>query len=95
MQLALTLGMGKFYKHLELYGLTEKTGVDYPAESPSIVSDPDTIGPVEFAEMGFGQAIAITPMQLIIKVTFADVAGVDEAKEELQTTTSPRRTPAW
>ena len=65
MQLALTLGMDKFYKHLELYGLTEKTGVDYPAESPSIVSDPDTIGPVELAEMGFGQAIAITPMQLI------------------------------
>lgn len=65
MQLALDLGTERYYKYLRLYGLTQASGVDYPGEAEPIISDPDQIGPVELASMGFGQSLAITPLQLL------------------------------
>lgn len=76
MQLALNMGKDTFYKHLELFGITEKTGIDYPGESNPIVTDLEKVGPLELASMGFGQGIAITQMQLITAVSSIGNDGV-------------------
>ena len=76
MQLALNMGKNTFYKHLKLFGMTEKTGIDYPGESNPIVTDEGNVGPLELASMGFGQGIAITPMQLITAVSAIGNDGV-------------------
>lgn len=68
-QMALDLGYDNFYKYIDLYGLDERTGVDYPGEGFPIVQNKDDIGPVELATMGFGHGIAITPMQLITAIS--------------------------
>lgn len=75
-RLALNLGYDKFYKYIELYGLNDITGVDFPGESLPIVQDKDLIGPVELATMGFGQGIAITPIQLITAISAIGNDGV-------------------
>jgi stage V sporulation protein D (sporulation-specific penicillin-binding protein) len=38
--------------------------VDLPGEAAGIVMNPSTVGPVELANMGFGQGVAVTPIQL-------------------------------
>ena len=69
MQMALNLGLDRYYKYLELFGLMEPTGIDYPAETWPIIYDKDDIASVELATMGFGQGIAISPIQLITAVS--------------------------
>ena len=67
-QLALNLGYDNYFKYIDLYGLDDITGIDYPAEGYPIIQSKEDIGPVELATMGFGQGIAITPIQLITAV---------------------------
>ena len=67
-QMALNLGYDNFYKYIDLYGLNKRTGIDYPGEGYPIVQNEDDIGPVELATMGYGQGIAITPIQLITAI---------------------------
>ncbi len=59
------LGKENFYKYLELYGITEKTGIDYPGETSSITYALDDVGPVELATIGYGQGLSLTPVQLL------------------------------
>ncbi len=68
-ELALKMGYDVYYEYISKYGLLSKTGIDYPAESMSIVVPIEYAGPVELATMGFGQGIAITPMQLITAIS--------------------------
>ena len=67
-QMALNLGYDNYYKYIDLYGLDGRTGIDYPAEGYPIVQNKDDIGPVELATMGYGQGIAVTPIQLITAI---------------------------
>lgn len=62
------LGATAFYKYLNLYGINEKTGVDYPGETSSIMYNLDDVGPVELATIGYGQSISLTPIQLLTAV---------------------------
>lgn len=62
------LGKRNFYKYIKLYGITDKTGIDYPGESNSIVQNVDNIHAVELANIGFGQGISVTPIQLLTAV---------------------------
>lgn len=59
------LGKNNFYKYINLYGINERTGIDYPGEANSIVQGIDTIHSVELATIGFGQGISLTPIQLL------------------------------
>ena len=67
-QIVARLGREDFYKYLELYGLGQVTGVDYPGETGSIMYALEDVGPVELATMGYGQSISITPIQLLTAV---------------------------
>lgn len=68
-ELALRLGIDKYYQYLELFGIKDKTGIDYPGEGYAILQNKETAGPVGLATMGYGQGIAVTPIQLVTAVS--------------------------
>lgn len=68
MQLALRMGKATYYDYLNMFGITQTTGIDLPGESYAIIQDKDSIGPVELATMSYGQGIAVTPIQLVTAV---------------------------
>ena len=61
---ALRLGVEKYYSYFEKFGLLEKTGIDLPGEAGTIMHKEENIGQVELATIAFGQSFQITPMQL-------------------------------
>lgn len=63
--LAVKLGAKTFTSYLEAFGLTEKTGIDYPGEGTGLMHRVNKLGPVELATTGFGQGISVTPIQLV------------------------------
>ena len=68
-QLATKIGIEKFYSYLGTFGITGTTGIDFPGEGTAILQDEDTAGPVGLATIGFGQGVAVTPIQLITAVS--------------------------
>ena len=68
-QLAQRMGLDKYYEGLELFGLTDKTGIDFPGEGSNILQKKDTAGPVGLATMSYGQGIAVTPINLLTAVS--------------------------
>ncbi len=71
MELAERIGVERMYSYFEKFGLTRKTGIDYLGETSSIMLKKDQVKLVDAARIGFGQAIAITPMQLIVATAAA------------------------
>ncbi|MBQ0017473.1 MAG: PASTA domain-containing protein [Clostridiales bacterium] len=63
--LSLRMGEDRMYSYFEKYGFGSITNVDFPGESAGILMDRDNTQKVDLARMGFGQAIAVTPLQLI------------------------------
>lgn len=63
--LALKLGADKMYERFGIYGLGSPLGVDFAGESDGILMNKASAKTVDVARMGFGQAIAVTPLQLI------------------------------
>lgn len=63
--LALRLGKDKLYKSFETYGLGNQLGVDFMGEAGGILMNKEKAKTVDLARMGFGQAIAVSPIQLI------------------------------
>lgn len=68
MDLALRLGVDKFYSYMEKFGIGQKTGVDIAGESSGMLMAKTSVKNVDLARMGFGHAIAMTPMQLMTAV---------------------------
>lgn len=73
-ELAERIGVERMYSYFEKFGLMAKTGIDFTGETSSIMIKQSNVKPVDAARIGFGQAIAITPMQLIT-ATAATVNG--------------------
>ena len=68
-QLATKVGIDKFYEHLGTFGITGTTGIDFPGETTAILQSKENAGPVGLATVGFGQGIAVTPIQLITAIS--------------------------
>ena len=64
-ELGLRLGVERFYDYMERFGIGSATGVDIPGESSGIVIDESVVGRVDLARIGFGQSVAVTPIQLL------------------------------
>lgn len=62
--LALRLGVEKYYEYLNLFGIGEKTGVDIFSESSGIVMPKNQVRTVDLARIGFGHAVAVTELQM-------------------------------
>lgn len=75
-QLALKMGKETYYDYLNMFGITDKTGIDLPGESLALVQNKNVIGPVELSTMAYGQGIAVTPIQLASAVSSIGNNGV-------------------
>ncbi len=69
MTLATKIGISKFYDYLDTFGITGTTGIDFPSEGTAILQGEDSAGPVGLATIGFGQGVAVTPIQLVTAVS--------------------------
>lgn len=65
MDLALRLGVDKFYEYMKKFGLGQKTGIDISGEASGMLMDKSSVKNVDLARMGFGHAVALTPIQLL------------------------------
>lgn len=64
-ELALRMGTEKFYEYLDKFGIGSPTGVDISGEASGIVISSSSAKTGDLARMGFGQSIAVTPVQLL------------------------------
>jgi stage V sporulation protein D (sporulation-specific penicillin-binding protein) len=64
MQIIQKMGYDKFYQYLELFGMTDKTGIDFPGEAAPLIQDKQISGPVGLATMSFGMGLNITPVEM-------------------------------
>jgi len=69
MQLALRIGVDKFYEYIKSFGIGQKTGVAISGESSGIMLSKKLVTNVDLARIGFGHAVAVTPMQLLTTVS--------------------------
>lgn len=65
----LRLGVDRYYRYFEQFGLKKKTGIDLPGEAGTIMHKKENMGPVELATVSFGQSFQITPIQLATTVS--------------------------
>ncbi|MBC8143245.1 MAG: penicillin-binding protein 2, partial [Armatimonadetes bacterium] len=63
-QLALRLGKQKLHDYETAFGFGAKTGAGLPGESSGMLSDAAKWSNIQTANIGFGQGIAVTPLQL-------------------------------
>ena len=61
---ALTAGKDTMYDYFDKFGLGQKTGIDFYGESAGMLIARDSVKNVDLARIGFGQAVAVTPLQL-------------------------------
>ena len=64
-EMGLRLGTDRFYDYLEAFGIGSATGVDIPGEASGIVISRGAVKRVDLARIGFGQSVAVTPVQLL------------------------------
>ena len=69
MDLAMRLGVDRFYNYMKNFGLGSKTGIDVSGEQSGIMMPKNNVKKVDLARMGFGHAIALTPIQLLTAVS--------------------------
>lgn len=63
--LALRMGRDVFYDYLVDFGIGQKTGVDLSGESAGQLIAEKYVKNVDLARIGFGQSVAVTPIQLL------------------------------
>ena len=64
-ELALRLGTERMYQYLHAFGLGNKTNVDLQGEGSGILIPVQSVKNVDLARIGFGQSVAVTPIQMI------------------------------
>lgn len=65
MDLALAMGTDTFYSYLDSFGIGKKTGIDISGEGAGLLIKQEQVKNVDLARIGFGQAVAVTPIELI------------------------------
>jgi cell division protein FtsI (penicillin-binding protein 3) len=65
-KIALTLGSERYYDGLRAFGIGSRTGIDLPGEASGLLSKPARWKEIDLANHGFGQGVAVTPIQLAV-----------------------------
>lgn len=68
MELANRIGLEKFYEYMEAFGIVSGYNLDFPGEGKGVLMPKAIVTDSDFLRMGFGQSIAITPLQLVTVV---------------------------
>ena len=71
MTLAQRMGVETFYSYLKKFGLGSTTNVQIASESNGILMNSKFVKNVDLARIGFGQAVAVTPLQLLTAISCA------------------------
>lgn len=74
--IALSLGKNTFYDYLSKFGFGKTTGVDITGEQAGILVPQKAVTNGDLARIGFGQSVAVTPLQLINAVSCAVNGGL-------------------
>ncbi len=69
MDIATKVGTTTMYSYLRKFGINEKTGVDLVGEGKGIMLNESIVKNVDLARIGFGQAVAVTPIGLCSAVS--------------------------
>ena len=69
MDLGLRLGKEKLYSYLKKFGIGQKTQIDFNGESSGIMMKQEVVKNVDLARISFGQAIAVTPLQMLMGIS--------------------------
>jgi cell division protein FtsI (penicillin-binding protein 3) len=62
---ALKLGADRMHRWARRFGFGERTGIEIPGESPGMLSPPGRWPDIQVANIGFGQGVSVTPLQLL------------------------------
>ncbi|HYL60109.1 MAG TPA: penicillin-binding transpeptidase domain-containing protein [Candidatus Acidoferrales bacterium] len=65
-KIALTLGSERFHDGLRAFGIGSRTGIDLPGEAAGMLSKATGWKEIDLANHGFGQGVAVTPIQLAV-----------------------------
>lgn len=76
-KVAQKLGRNSFFDSLSAFGLTRSPGTGLPGEWGGRVSKPESWSEMRFANMSFGQGIAISPLQLTRSIAILGNDGTD------------------
>ena len=68
MDLIEKIGLKKFYGYLDKLGYTDSIGIDFPGEVSAVLMPQSLVTAPDLARMGFGQTIAISPVQMAVGV---------------------------
>lgn len=63
-KIGLKLGVKGLYDSFAAFGLTEKTGIDFPGEATGWLPPPDQWSSSSIGNIPFGQGVSVTPLQL-------------------------------
>lgn len=63
-KLGLALGPERLYEYFRRFGLTERTGVDFPGEAQANLPSPERWSRSSIGNIPFGQGLAVSPLQL-------------------------------
>ncbi len=74
--LAIDIGASRLYHFYNLFHLDRPTGVDLPGETAGLIPPENQATNLDLGEMGFGQTIAISPIQLAAAVAAVANGGV-------------------
>ncbi|MGE5583683.1 MAG: penicillin-binding transpeptidase domain-containing protein [Bacillota bacterium] len=66
--IALKLGKATLYKYIQAFGFGQITGADFPGESAGRLRPLEKVKNVELANIGFGQGLSVTPIQMAMGV---------------------------
>ena len=69
--IALALGKEKYYDYVNSFGYGKVTGIDLPGEAQGMVIPKQAVKNADLARISFGQAIACTPLQLLMATSSA------------------------
>lgn len=62
---ALRLGAKRMHEWARRFGFGVRTGIELAGESPGLLSPPERWSEVQLANVGFGQGVSVTPLQLL------------------------------
>lgn len=74
--IALSLGVETMYSYLDAFGYGSTLGIDLAGEQAGLLLNKSSVTKGDLARIGFGQAIAVTPLQL----AYATAAAVNGGK---------------
>jgi cell division protein FtsI (penicillin-binding protein 3) len=92
-KIARTLGTERYYAGLAAFGIGRRTRIDLPGEASGLMRPAASWRPLDLANHGFGQGIAVTPIQLATAYAAIANGGVIMRPYIVRTVTDPSGLP--